>query len=245
MTRTSLWNGRKRFRRLSAALLQMTTGWKKRIKAVGALEDYLTKVIEATSSDDENLMARLVAAENEGDKLSREEAIGTGILVLFGGNRTTAGMIGNGLRALLLNPDALSKFQEDPSLAPSVLEEIMRWESHTKVTVRIVKEPFEWHGKQMEVGQRIFLSPMAANHDPSVFESPGDFNIFRENSRRHLAFGTGIHSCIGSSLARMELKIVFSEMLPLLSKMKLVDPKGKWVPAIVNRAQQEMLVVAK
>ena len=214
-------------------------------KAVRELEDYLTQVIESTSSDEDNLMARLVAAENEGDKLSREEAIGTGILVLFGGNRTTAGMIGNGLRALLLNPHALKQFQADPSLSSSVLEEVMRWESHTKVTVRIVKEDFEWHGKQLKVGQRVFLSPMAANHDPSVFENPGEFDILRQNSRRHLAFGTGIHSCLGSTLARMELKIVFSEMLPLLDKMKMIDPKSQWIPAIVNRAQKEMLVVGR
>ena len=214
-------------------------------KAIEALEEYLTAVIESTSSDEDNLMARLVAAESEGDKLSREEAIGTGILVLFGGNRTTVGMIGNGLRALILNPDARAEFEANPALVSNVVEEIMRWESHTKVTVRVVKEPFEWHGKKMEVGQRIFLSPMAANHDPSVFEEPSKFDISRENSRRHLAFGTGIHSCLGSTLARMEMKIVFSEMLPLLGKMKMVNPTSKWVPAIVNRAQEEMLVVAK
>lgn len=214
-------------------------------KAVTALESYLTDIIEKTSGTEDNLMARLVQAEADGEKLTRDEAIATGILMLFGGNRTTSCMIANGLRALMLHPEQQQILRDHPELLSPAVEEIMRWEPHTKFTVRVVGEDFEWHGKQFKAGQRVFLSPLAANHDPSMFSDPGVFDIRRSNAQRHLSFGMGVHVCLGISLARLELKVVFEEMLKVMPRLQLVDPKSEWMPTLINRVQRQLLVKAK
>ena len=214
-------------------------------KAVTALEDYLNAIIEQASPGDDNLMARLVEAEADGEKLTREEAIATGILVLFGGNRTTSCMIANGVRALMMHPEEADKLRNDPSLMNAAVEEIMRWEPHTKMTVRIVGQDFAWHGRELKAGQRVFLSPLSANRDPEMFEDPTRFVIGRQNSGRHLSFGTGIHLCLGMSLARLELRVVFAEFLRVLPRLQLVEPEGTWLPTLINRVQKQLLVKAR
>jgi cytochrome P450 len=210
--------------------------------AVTALEEYLTGIIERTSGSDDNLMARLVAAEAEGEKLTRDEAIATGILILFGGNRTTSCMIANGLRTLMLHPEQQQMLRDNPQMLSPAVEEIMRWDPHTKFTVRVVGEDFEWHGSELKIGQRVFLSPLAANHDPAMFAEPGRFDITRANAGRHMSFGFGIHLCLGISLARLELKIVFEEMLNILPRLQLVDSDSEWMPTLINRVQRCLLV---
>lgn len=212
--------------------------------AVVALERYLTGIIERTAGTEDNLMARLVAAEAEGERLTRDEAIATGILILFGGNRTTSCMIANGLRALMLHPQAQTYLRENPAGMGQAVEEIMRWEAHTKFTVRVVGEDFDWHGRTLRVGERVFLSPLAANHDPAMFADPARFDVTRANAARHLSFGTGIHLCLGMALARLEMRIVFSEMLPMLPRLHLVAPESEWMPTLINRVQRRLLVRA-
>ncbi|MGB6102814.1 MAG: cytochrome P450 [Pusillimonas sp.] len=213
--------------------------------AVSSLEEYLTGVIENTKDSEDNLMGRLVAAEADGQKLTRDEAIATGILMLFGGNRTTSCMIANGIRALMLHPDQQELLRADPQLLNKAVEEIMRWEPHTKFTVRIAGEDFEWQGQQIKAGQRIFLSPLAANHDDAMFEDPTRFDVRRANAGRHLSFGTGVHLCLGMSLARLELRTVFAEMLDVLPGLELVDPDSTWLPTLINRVQRQLLLRAK
>jgi cytochrome P450 len=213
--------------------------------AVVALERYLSEIIETTSPSADNLMAKLVAAEADGERLSREEVIASGILILFGGNRTTSCMIANGVRALLLNRGELDKLYADRTRLASAVEEMLRWETHTKVTVRVVGEDFQWKGQELRAGQRVFLSPLAANRDASVFHDPESFDISRPNASRHLAFGTGVHLCLGMSLARLELRVFFSEILDLLNEIELVDPESTWLPSIVSRVQRQLLVRPK
>jgi cytochrome P450 len=212
--------------------------------AVCALEDYLTGIIENTSPVEENLMRRLIVAESEGQRLSRDEVIATGILLLFGGNRTTSCMIANGVRALMLHPDQAALLRADPALIAPAVEEIMRWEPHTKFTVRIAAEDFEWCGQPIRAGQRVFLSPLSANRDPKAFDSPDTFDVRRPNAIRHLGFGTGPHLCLGNPLARLELRIMYAEILDLLPKLRLVEPDGVWMPTLINRVQQRLRVRA-
>lgn len=210
--------------------------------AVTSLTEYLDNLIDNMNGSESNLLADLVTAEKEGERLSRQEVIATATLLLFGGNRTTSGMMANGVRALLLHPDQLELLQRDRTLLDNAIAEILRWESHTKVTVRIIGEDFEWYGQNMSEGDRVFLSPLSANHDGAMFEDPERFDITRPNANRHVAFGTGIHLCLGMPLALLELKVFMSEVLDLLPKLKLVEPEGNWVSSIVSRVQKELLV---
>lgn len=213
--------------------------------AVTSLETYLTRIIAQGGGGEDNLMAKLVAAEADGEHLSRSEVISTGILLLFAGNRTTSCMIANGVRALALHPEQQALLRADPTLINSAVEEILRWESHTKATVRIVGEDFEWHGQQLRAGERVFLSPLSANRDPAMFEDPARFDIQRSNLNRHVAFGTGVHLCLGLSLARLELRIFFTEILDALPHLQLVEPDSRWLPSIVSRVQRELWVTAR
>lgn len=212
--------------------------------AVLALEEYLTGIIEASRPGDDNLLNRLLQAEADGERLSRQEVIATAILVLFGGNRTTSCMIANGIRALMLHPPQQQALREDPKLMNAAVEEIMRWEAHTKFTVRIAGEDFEWCGRRIKAGQRVFLSPLSANRDAKMFDSPDTFDIRRPNANRHLSFGTGIHICLGNPLARLELRIMLAEILSLLPQLELVEPEGVWLPTLINRVQKRLLVRA-
>lgn len=213
--------------------------------AVTSLVDYLNDLMDRMGSGEDNLISQLLDAEKEGERLTREEVIGTATLLLFGGNRTTSGMMANGIRALLLHPDQLTLLNDDPGLLDNALAEILRWEAHTKVTVRVAGEDFEWFGKRIRKGDRVFLSPLAANHDPSVFDEPGRFDITRANANRNIAFGTGIHLCLGMPLAQLELKVFFQEILATLPRLRLVAPEGNWMPSFVSRVQRELMVSAK
>jgi cytochrome P450 len=176
--------------------------------------------------------------------MSREEVIATGILLLFGGNRTTSCMIANGVRALMLHPDQQALLRADAALIAPAVEEIMRWEPHTKFTVRVAGEDFEWCGQAIRAGQRVFLSPLAANRDPKAFDAPDTFDVRRPNAIRHLGFGTGPHLCLGNPLARLELRVMYSEILGVLPRLRLVEPDGVWMPTLINRVQQRLLVRA-
>lgn len=213
--------------------------------AVESLEAYLNAVIERNAGSTGSLMAQLAAAEADGQRLTRDEVIATGILMLFGGNRTTSCMIANGVRALLLHPAQLDALIADPGRINAAVEEILRWESHTKATVRIVGEDFEWCGQHLKTGDRVFLSPLAANRDDAVFENPEVFDIARPDVGRHLAFGTGMHLCLGMALARMELRIFFAELLSTLPRLKLIDPPSQWSPSIVSRVQTRLMIAAR
>ena len=210
--------------------------------AVTSLETYLTRVIDDGRVGEGNLMAALVAAEADGERLTRSEVISTGILLLFAGNRTTSCMIANGTRALALHPEQVELLRADPALINAAVEEVLRWESHTKATVRIVGEDFEWRGQRLRAGERVFLSPLSANRDATVFDDPARFDIRRPNASRHIAFGTGVHLCLGMALARLELRIFFSEMLDTLPTLELVDPGSRWLPSIVSRVQRELWI---
>ncbi len=214
-------------------------------EAVEALEAYLNDRIARMPPGQDNLLARLTAAEADGQRLTRHEVISNAILILFGGNRTTSCMIANGVRALVLHPEQLERACGETGLLNATVEELLRWESHTKFAVRLAAEDFVWHGQQLRKGDRVFLSPLAANRDPMVFADPARFDVGRTNHGQSLVFGGGMHFCMGMSLARLELRTFFAEALPTIKRLRLVDPQSTWVPSIVSRVQRECKVVQR
>jgi pimeloyl-[acyl-carrier protein] synthase len=154
----------------------------------------------------------MVAAEEQGELLTEDEVTATAILLLVAGNETTTNLIGNGMLALLRNPDERRRIQRDPNLLPTAVDEMLRYDGPAQIAARIVTQELELHGKQMTPGQVVFCTLGAANHDPERFPDPDRFDAGR-TPNRHLAFGLGIHYCLGAPLAVTEARIAFETLL--------------------------------
>ncbi|HET8845063.1 MAG TPA: cytochrome P450 [Ktedonobacteraceae bacterium] len=183
---------------------------------------YLHNLIETTreqSTDD--LIGRLLQAEADGDKLNETELIAMIFLLLVAGHETTVNLLGNGMLALLQNPEQMSQLREDPSLIKTAIEEFLRFHSPVSMgTNRWVGEDLEFGGKQMRRGDPVLVGLAAANHDPEEFAHPDELDITRKENR-HLAFGMGIHYCLGAPLARLEGHIAINTLLRRLPNLRL------------------------
>jgi pimeloyl-[acyl-carrier protein] synthase len=160
----------------------------------------------------DDLISALMAAEEHGDLLSEDELIATCILLLVAGNETTTNLVGNGMLALLRSPDERRRLQADPSLIETAVDEMLRYESSVQITSRIVDHDLEFAGQRFEEGQVVLLMLAAANRDPEHFPDPERFDVTRRPNR-HLAFGQGIHYCLGAPLALAEAQITFRTLL--------------------------------
>jgi len=197
-------------------------------EAIVGIRAYLGELLsEKRRHPGEDLLSQLTAAESEGDKLSEPELLNSCITLLVAGHETTTSLIGNGIDALLRHPDQWRLLQNDPSLLPSAIEEILRYESPVARQPRLMKQDAEMGGKHIRQGEMVFQMLNAANRDPAYFTDPDRFDIRREKNR-HIAFGLGIHFCVGAPLARTEGHIVFSTMMGRLPGICLVDEKPNW-----------------
>jgi len=178
--------------------------------AIMQLIPYLVTIIdERRSTPGDDLLSGLLAVEDEGDTLSPAELIAFVVLLYVAGHETTVNLIGNGTLALLRHPDELARWRNDPSLDSAAVDELLRFDGPVQHTVRVPMEPAIFigaHGEQIvaEPGDTVLTVLGAANHDPTVFEAPHVLRLDRHNAQRHLAFSTGIHYCLGASLAKLE-----------------------------------------
>jgi len=162
--------------------------------------------------------------------------------LLFAGHETTINLIGNGLWLLLSHPEQLQLLLEDSSLLPQAVEEILRYESpEQRTSFRIVLEPLEINGITMNPGDQIGVMIGSANHDEKEFENPELFDIQRKPNR-HLAFGMGIHNCLGKTLARVEAQIAFAKLLEYLPALKLQETIPSWRKNSFFRGLKELKV---
>ncbi len=192
-------------------------------RSSAALIDYFRRIIEARRGEPgEDLIGQLIAAEEEGDKLNAQELYNTCLLLLVAGHETTTRLIGNGLYWLLKKPEQLAALRDNPSLIPSAVEEMLRFEPPVMATQRFVLEDMEFHGKQLKRGDIIFVGLAATNRDPSANERPDEFDVRREKVNQ-VAFGYGIHLCIGASLARLEGKVAFTRLLERFPALELAE----------------------
>jgi cytochrome P450 len=160
----------------------------------------------------DDLMSALLAAEVDGVRLTDEELVGFCFLLLIAGNDTTTTLIGNGAELLARHPDQQAVLAHNPTLIPGAVEEMVRIESPTQALPRTAMRDVELHDTVIPRGARVMLLWGAANLDDREFAEPARFDIAR-NPKRHLGFGHGIHFCIGASLARLEARIAFEELL--------------------------------
>jgi cytochrome P450 len=212
------------FRRFVHQILESVDDpFEERIARFGPLQEYFTAQIEdhrANPRDD--LTSYLLNVEINGSKLEDRHVFGTMILILAAGIDTTWSAIGASLWHLAQHPDDRRRLAQDPSLVPVAVEELLR--AYAPVTMaRLVKDDFEFEGCPMKKDDWVLLSFPAANRDPAFFERADEVVLDREVNR-HAAFGLGIHRCIGSNLARMELRVAIECFLARYSGFSLTDP---------------------
>ena len=197
-------------------------------KALFEIRSYLSELIQRKRREPRpDLLSELAAAESEGGKLSETELIASSITLQVAGHETTTSLISNGLYALLSHPEEWQLLKREPSLVGSAIEEMLRYESPIARQARLLKRDVELGGKQLREGQTLFQMLNAANRDPVYFADPDRFDIRRTKSP-HLAFGLGVHFCVGATLARTEGSIVFSTLMARVPDLRLVDEKPHW-----------------
>lgn len=206
------------------------------------MSQHFRRLVAARRAGPQNdLMSLLIAAEERGDVLTEEELVASCIMLLFAGHETTTNLIGNGVLALLRNRDQLGLLREDPSLAQSAVEELLRYDGPTRAMVRIAAEDLEIRGKPIRRGDRIFAMINAANRDPLQFPDPDRLDIRRERNP-HLAFGYGIHFCLGAPLARLEAQIAIPALLCRLPDPELLMASLEWLNSVVFRGVKSLPV---
>jgi cytochrome P450 len=207
----------------------------RRQATVAQFSEYFRRLIEERrAAPREDLLSALIAAEEAGDKLTSEELLSTCILLLVAGHETTVNLIGNGTLALLRHPDQLAKLQADPSLAKNMVEEVLRYDPPVQMTVRVALEDMELGEVSLSKGRQAILLLAAANRDPERFDDPETFDITRDASH-HLAFGHGIHFCLGAPLARVEGEIALGELARRFEGLQLRTEAPEYKENIVLR----------
>jgi cytochrome P450 len=209
------------------------------------LADYFRQAIaERRSAPREDLLSALIAAEEQGDLLSEDELLATCILLLVAGNETTTNLIGSGMLLLLENAYERHKLEEDPSLIGNAVEEMLRYDGPAQMTSRIVAEEMTFRGQRFEPGQVVLAVLGAANHDPEQFPDPDRFDISRPNNR-HLAFGYGIHYCIGAPLALAEAQVAISTLLRRFPEPEPAFEKPNWGQSFILRGLKSLPITSK
>jgi cytochrome P450 len=205
------------------------------IQAARAFDAYFRDVIEARRKGPrDDLISTLVAIEEAGDTLSPYELLIMLRLLLIAGNETTTNLIGNGMLALLRHPEQLQMLKENPSLIPSAIEELLRYDTPVQLDGRTIMEDMDFKGRPWQRGQGVVLLLGSANRDPEVFHDPDRLDITR-NEASHIAFGRGIHHCLGAPLARLEGRIAFEALLERFSDIRLLNEQPSFKDNVVLR----------
>lgn len=221
---------RERFTQWSSVIAQTTDllPSEERMAAVAAttreLVDYFERfVAERERAPRDDLISTLLRAEEDGHRLTRNELLAFAILLLVAGNETTTHLIGNGMRALLAHPEALAALRARPEALPAAIEEMLRYDGPVQGLVRFVTADVEVGGRRLAAGDIVLCMLGGANRDPEQFPDAERFDIARAENR-HLAFGHGIHYCVGAPLARVEAEIA---LRALLARWPSITPDGE------------------
>ncbi len=208
------------------------------------LRGRVTEVIEEKRKKPaDDLLSALIAVEEQGDRLSEEELLDQVMLLYIAGHETTVNLIGNGMLALLRNPEQLNKLVKTPQLIDNGIDELLRFDSPVQFTRRVALADIEIDGNSVAAGSMIFAMLGSANHDPEHFGPNADeLDLARLEAPHHLSFGGGIHHCLGAVLARMEGRIGIGSLVQRFPNMELTDEPAKWNQRLVLRGLDSLPV---
>jgi cytochrome P450 family 142 subfamily A polypeptide 1 len=208
--------------------------------------DWFASALEERRANPRDDLLNLVAhAEVEGRPMTIEEQLSHCTQFLVAGNETTTATLAEGIRQLSLNPDQEAKVREDRSLIPNLVEETLRLASPTSNMWRITKKDYTLGGVDIPAGSMVLLKYFSSNHDEAMFDEPLEFDVTRENAKRHIAFGFGTHVCIGQHLSRLEMISSWEKLFDGTRGMQLAcDPSElEYMPNILLRGLEHLPVI--
>lgn len=184
-----------------------------------------------------DMVSLLLTSEVNGELLSQAEFNAFFLLLVVAGNETTRNLIAGGMLALIEHPEELAKLQQDPSLVPSAVEEMLRFVSPVIQFRRTANRDIELYGQKIREGDRVIVAHTSANRDERVFANPDSFSVTR-SPNPHLAFGVGVHLCLGATLARLEARCMFDELLRRITAPEVSGPVVRMHSNLVNGYKQ-------
>jgi cytochrome P450 len=207
-----------------------------------AIGDYFRELIaQRRASPRGDLLSALIAAEEAGDKLNEEELLATCTLILIAGHETTVNLIGNGVLALLRNPTELSRLRATPGLITSAVEELLRYDGPVQRTARVASDDVTIGGRTIRKGEMVMPFIGAADRDPAHFPEPDRLDLSRADNR-HIAFGWGIHFCLGAPLARVEGQIAIDTLVRRWPGLALVSETVEYRQSLTLRGLKALPV---
>jgi len=207
-----------------------------------AMSDYFRGLVAARrASPRGDLLSALITAEEAGDRLSEDELLATCILLLVAGHETTVNLIGNGTLALLRHPGELRRLRETPGLIASAVEELLRYDGPVQRTARIPSTDVTIGGRTIGKGEMVMPFIGAADRDPAQFPDPDRLDLARTDNR-HIAFGWGIHFCLGAPLARVEGQIAIDTLVRRFPKLELVTDEPEYRQSLTLRGLKTLPV---
>jgi cytochrome P450 len=215
-----------------AIIVEPVTRREQRIAAGAAAEELVAYLREQVArqrarAGRDNLLSLLIAAQDDGSALSDAELLGNLVLLFIAGHETTTNLIGNGTWTLLNHPQQAQRLRAQPELAAGAVEEMLRYEGSVNMVSRHTTAPYAVGDVVIPAGETVYFMVGAANRDPAVFADADTFDIGR-SPNPHLAFGAGIHYCVGAPLARLEAQIVFTRMVQRFPALQLADAAPRW-----------------
>ena len=237
------------FKRWSDELISAISGSQRNekigalLRAMGELNAYLRPIVaERRRRPADDLISVLVDPRHE-DTLSEQDVSQFIALILVAGNETTTHLIGNAVTALLDHPEQIARVQTDPGLVPSLIEETLRYDTPVQVILRTTTREVKVAGTAIPAGANVALLIGSANRDERVFEEPDRFDVARD-TKRHIAFGFGVHFCLGASLARLEAHVALEALVPELPRLRRRDAATTLVDSFMVRGPKSLPLVA-
>ena len=210
-------------------------------KAILTLKEYINPFVEARlANPGDDLLSLMAEGERQGE-MTRDEVVGNTILLLIAGHQTTINLIANGTLALMRHPAQWELLKSDPSLIVRATEELLRYDSPVKRAPRIVAEDVEIHGKTLRKSERVLIVLSSANRDPRPFPDPDKLDITRYPNP-HVAFGGGVHHCLGANLARLEGQEAIKALIQRLPPVRLETEQLEYQPLLNLRALKSLPV---